>query len=369
MSVRLSQRPHPLVVVFVVSGFPLHHFGARHTPRLWNLAGNGSYRPGGGLAVLAASTCPNMVSLVTGTGPARHGIYADSVIVKGESTPAWAIGTALPTLFDAGWQAGQRMAVVFGEGHLVRLLGVGRAAAHWPESGRFTSTTRVDSEGRALDTEVAARLAHAVEADVDLVVGQFAGVATASETEGPDSDDALDAIAAVDEEIGRLVGRLERRWNEVVLLVLSDHGEEEVIASEPFDLAKAVSVARLPAAVVHNGAIAFVSGEATCVDDWLRRRPELMGCRQHGPGLRSVWLAPGSWFGSQHEHRRGMHGGLSAASQLAIVSGGHPAARRIGEELALRRPGMADWGATIAELVGVHLTGATGSSMMVPIMC
>lgn len=90
-----------------------------------------------------------------------------------------------------------------------------------------------------------------------------------------------------------------------------------------------------------------------------------MGCRQHGPGLRSVWLPPGSWFGTVEEHRRGVHGGPSTASQLAIVAGGHGAATRIGGELGQRRPGMADWGATIAELLDLELTAATGSSLAI----
>ena len=363
--VHFPPRRRPLVVTLVISGFPLHRFGRELTPRLWELAHRGAWRPDGGQAVLAASTCPNMLTLVTATGPARHGIYADSVIVGEESLPAWTQTSTVPTLFDIGWQAGRRMVAVLADSHLVPLLAAERAEAHWPSKGRFSPSTRLDERGCAQDAEVGMRLLHAIGDDVDFVLGQFSGVATAGEEAGPDSDVAQDAIIGVDCEIGRLVERLERRWGDVVLCVLSDHDEEPVLTLTPFDLADAVQVARLPATVVHNGAMAFVGGHAPKVDDWLRRRPELMGCRQHGPGLRSVWLPPGSWFGTVEEHRRGVHGGPSAASQLAIVAGGHGAATRIGGELGQRRPGMADWGATLAELLDLELTAATGSSLAV----
>jgi hypothetical protein len=61
---------------------------------------------------------------------------------------------------------------------------------------------------------------------------------------------------------------------------------------------------------------------------------------------------------------RGVHGGSSTRTQVAVVAGGHPAVAAISRSLADRPPDAPDWAVTLADLLEIELAGATGRSLL-----
>jgi hypothetical protein len=95
-------------------------------------------------------------------------------------------------------------------------------------------------------------------------------------------------------------------------------------------------------------AVGAVEGVAVCVDgnaDFV-----IAGAR------------PGFIFDAPYLPPGGYHGGPSTARTVALVGGGHPAARQIGRAIEARAPHLADWAPTIASLLGLHMPGTESPS-------
>ena len=89
------------VVFTSVDALPARHVGTEHTPVLAALARAGGGAPGRALSVMTSATYPNHATFVTGVAPRVHGIVTNWVPTTGRLTPAWELGPAVPTLFDA----------------------------------------------------------------------------------------------------------------------------------------------------------------------------------------------------------------------------------------------------------------------------
>ena len=134
-------------VLLVLDAMPVRGIDPATTPVLAGLASSGGWAPQGGRAVLTSATYPNHATFVTGTDVDGHGLYANHVVRDGRVRRAWDVGPSAPTLFDACRDAGRHSMAVFGDHHLIgvmgawsRRVGTGPATARSPEAGVWTTT-------------------------------------------------------------------------------------------------------------------------------------------------------------------------------------------------------------------------------------
>jgi type I phosphodiesterase/nucleotide pyrophosphatase len=354
------------VVLLVLDAQPHRHVSPEVTPVLAGLAAAGGRAPSGGRAVLTSATYPNHASFVTGTDAVGHGLYANHVVRDGRVRRAYDVGPSAPTLFDACRDAGRTAVAVFGDHHLVPVMGAGSAASHWPQDGALPAGRRLDDYGYLHDAETIVPLCAAAAAPLDLLVSQLNGPDTAAHLHGPDSADAVAIYTQTDGFVGELVEALQPAWNDTVLLVVSDHDQTTVSDAEPIDLQAAARAAGVEATIVLEGDGAVVVGDDRLQGSWLRGVDGLGGTEELAPGLRFVSAEPGRWFapaGAEVE-LKGVHGGLATRTQVAIVAGGHAAVPRLAAGLARRVPEAPDWAVTIAELLDLDLPTATGRSLL-----
>jgi hypothetical protein len=113
------------------------------------------------------------------------------------------------------------------------------------------------------------------------------------------------------------------------------------------------ALAHLRPGVDHHTAVAAVGaveGVAVCVDG---NADFVIAGAQPGFIFDAPYLPPG-----------GYHGGPATARTVALVGGGHPAARQIGRAIQARPPHLADWAPTIAPLLGLRLPGVDGRDLL-----
>lgn len=339
------------VLFLVLDGMPVRHVTRRLTPVLCGLAAAGGRAPAGGCAVAPSMTYPNHATFATGVGPAEHGIHGNTVLTPGGPRPAHEVGLRLPTIFDACRAAGRHTAAVLGDHHLVPVMGATGAETHWPPDGVLPAGTPVDVLGYATDDAVLEPLGAAVEAEPDLLVAHLNAPDTAGHVFGPDSPEAAAQYRATDAVLGRVLGLLAPRWDEWLVIVVSDHDQETVTVPEPVDLA-----AVLPGPVSAEGGAALVRGPLDGID----AVAGVAGHRPLGPDLTLVWPAPGRWMGSGRLPIKGVHGGPRQSAQVAVCGGGHPAADRLGSRLRARRPEATQWAGLVADALGVRFPGPGG---------
>jgi predicted AlkP superfamily pyrophosphatase or phosphodiesterase len=106
------------VLLLVLDGLPARYVGQGRMPALDALARAGG-RAGAGRSVLTSSTYPNHATFVTGAAPAVHGLVANHVPTPAGLRPAWQLGPAATTLFDACQAAGRASACVVGDPFLI----------------------------------------------------------------------------------------------------------------------------------------------------------------------------------------------------------------------------------------------------------
>jgi predicted AlkP superfamily pyrophosphatase or phosphodiesterase len=353
-------------VLLVLDALPVRHVGPDTTPILAGLAAEGGWAPQGGRAVLTSATYPNHATFVTGCDAVGHGLYANHIVRHGRVVRAWEVGPAVPTLFDACRDRGLRTAAVFGDHHLIGVMGAGAASLHWPTAGVLPSDRPLDGLGYMHDDGTIVDQCAAAADSFDLLVGQLNAPDTWAHLYGPDSPAALGAYRETDERVGLLVEALRPSWEETVFVIVSDHDQETVSADGPVDLRAAATAAELDVTVVLEGNGAVVVGPDPTDGAWLDDVDGVDGVVQLAPDLRFVSAAAGRWFGPAGAHYglKGMHGGLRTRTQVAIVAGGHPAVNAIAASLESRRPAAEDWAVTLADLLGVTLSSATGRSLL-----
>lgn len=353
------------VVFLVLDGFPNRHVGADVTPRLWALADEAGPPPGRALGVMPADTYPNHATFVTGAEPAVHGIVANWFWTDDELRPAWEVGLRSPTIFDACGEAGRATALVAGDQHLIGVMGGDRADHHWPPGGELPDGTLEDGLGYANDTETLPRLLDTLAAGYDLVVGHLNRPDTVGHLDGPDTAWGMEGYRECDALLGGLREVLDPEWGDTVLIVTSDHSMETVSPDDPLDLttrAEAGGLTYVPA-----GGVALLRGDDPERGVWLDSIDGVDGHRPIDPETRLLWTKPGRWFGfSGVAGYRGMHGNPATLEQVAVVSGGHPAASALGGVVARGTVSIraVDWAPTMAGLLGVTLGGATGRNLL-----
>lgn len=316
--------------------------GRRLTPSLSGLAAGGGWAAQGGRAVLPSSTYPNHATFVTGVEPAVHGLHGNNVVDAAGSRPAHEVGIRGQTVFDSCRAAGLHTAAVLGDHHLVPVMGATGAGMHWPPEGELPPGTPTDILGYATDDAVLEPLRRAIDTAPDLLVAHLNAPDTAGHVHGPDSQAAAAQYRATDGVLGLVLDALAPRWDDWLVIVVSDHDQETVTIPEPIDLAAALGPDVL---VVPEGGSATVRGPV----DGLKRMAGVAGHRSLGPDLTMVWAAPGRWFGSEPIPIRGVHGSPRQDAQLAVCGGGHPAVPALAARLRGRRPVATEWAGIVRD--------------------
>ena len=357
------------VVFTVLDALPARHVGERHTPVLTALAHEAGAAPGQGRAVMTAATYPNHATFATGARPQEHGIGTNYVPRTGGFTPAWELGPAVPTLFDACRDTGRSSRAVVGDQCLIGVMGARVADAHWPPNGEMPADARRDAHDYIDDADTIVELLRAVDARPDLVVSQLNAPDTAAHVHGPDSDAALTAYRETDALLASVRAHLD--WHDTVWIIVSDHDQETVVDREPLDLRPAFARRGVDLFALPEGSATVVCGEgARDAAQWLL---EVEGVEGTAPfhladaGLEAclAWCVPGRTFGFQElPTEPGTHGGPRTRTQVAVVTGGHPAAARLASRTSTRTVSAVDWAPTIATMLELELPHASGRSML-----
>lgn len=355
------------VILLGLDGFPPRFISPEVTPRLWQLGQSGG-RAAHGVTSLPSSTYPGFASLLTGRLPRGHGVRTTAALVYSD-LPVWAGSwrqVQVPTLFDACRAAGLRSGAIQGDHIMHPLLRTEAASSMWPPNGTVPPGTPLDDHGYPANVAVRPHLLAAMaDRSLDFVFGHLNEADTVGHDLGPGSEAALACYRATDALIGELLEAMTD-WDRTLIIVVSDHDMEPRTGNQPIKLLDAAGA--LVDAVIADGgsalahlrpgvnretafaAIAAVDGVEVCVDgdaDFV-----IAGARR-GFIFDAPYLPPG-----------GYHGGPSTARTVALVGGGHPAARQIGRAIEARPPHLADWAPTVASLLRVELRDVDGRSLL-----
>lgn len=358
------------VLLVGLDGFPARIVSPGRTPRLWQLAATGGRAAEGGLvAGLPSSTYPGFASLLTGCTPQRHEVRTTAF--RPGAVPGWAgrRSVAAPTLFDACRQAGLGSAAIQGDHLLHGVLATDRAAdVRWPPPGPLDPTLRLDGKGYPANDEVRPVALRAIaEPGLRFLFVHLNEPDTSGHLLGPEHPATAACYAATDALVGELVDALAADWERSVVIVVSDHDIEPATTRPPIRLRADPELAALTVDELADGGAALLAPadgiDPARVAEAARRVDGVGGAGPAGPGVVLVEAQPGRAFGDV-QPPGGFHGGPATARTLAIVGGGHPAARRIGARIAARAPTLADWAPTIAELLSLGVPTADGHSLL-----
>lgn len=344
------------VILLCLDGFPTRHLSPELTPHLVRLAESGGRAREGGIAELPSSTYPNHATLLTGVSPSEHGVHPVRTD-DGDVVPPVLRAVTQPTLIDRARGAGRSARAVVGDPELVRVLrlGTGSRADVWPPTAEAPAGTERCEHGYLRDSEVLPRLIEAVESDAALVFGQLNEPDTAGHVHGPDSEAALARYRATDEAVGAVLSAASSRWEKTVVVAVSDHDMEPVTDADPIDPESALP--ELIEVALYDGGAAWLwprGGVETEVEDAVRGLEGIESCWRFGDGLLLATASPGRRFLGPVWPRGGLHGGRATQATLAVVGGGHPAARTLGELVASGRPSIAVWAPLLAAVLGVE---------------
>lgn len=333
----------PRVFFLILDAFDPVRLSPHLTPNLWRWANADGAATGIGRSVMASCTYPNHASFVTGVRPSEHGIWANHVIREGAVSGAWEVGPLAPTIFDS---YGGEASAVFGDHHLVGVMGARRAASHWPPEGALTAGLALDLLGYPADEAVLPHLAEALSSQARLVVGYFGSIDTYSHVYGPGSDEAADAYRRVDQRIGQLEDTID--WPQSAIIVVSDHVQDGAAERPGIDLRSVLGEETI---VVDEGSAALIG---PMPDPGVLHGVEgVEGWEQLADGNVLVWCERGRYFGSSElPLLKGVHGGAHTLTQLALVSGGHPARSLLAAMVNTGEVPAESWAGAIAGVLG-----------------
>lgn len=339
------------VVFVVIDALPLHLVGPEHTPNLARLANDGASNPLGGRAVMSTATYPNHATFATGRSPAQHGVLVNRVWNGTEFRPASETGPLGDTIFTAARRAGRTTAIAVGDHHLIGVMGGFEADRHWPPEGRRPDV-ELDDFRYAADSAVIDAVDEIDLTDADLSVVHFNEPDTASHQFGPHAPEMAECALRTDGALGELIARLEPRWDDTVLMVVSDH-DQELVTAHGVDLQTELEARGIPGLVETEGTAALVMNGPDI--DTLLTLPAVEGAQAVDADNTIVWGADGVVFGLWLDELRGSHGSPRCDRQVAVIGGGHPAVEQLGEALTAARPHATWWAPTIAGLLDFEL--------------
>ncbi|HJU81987.1 MAG TPA: alkaline phosphatase family protein [Acidimicrobiia bacterium] len=331
------------VFFLILDAFDPVRLSPHLTPNLWRWANADGAATGIGRSVMASSTYPNHASFVTGVRPSEHGIWTNHVIRDGQVSGAWEAGPLVPTLFDS---YGSEASVVLGDHHLVGVMGARNAASHWPPHGELTPEIALDPLAYPADEAVLPRLVDALGTEARLVIGYLGSIDTYSHIYGPGSDEAISAYRGVDERIGQLEEAID--WSRSAIIVVSDHVQDPAAERPGIDLRSVVGDETI---VIDEGSAALIGPMA---DPGVLDGVEgVEGWEKLADGNVLAWCERNRCFGTfEVPVFRGVHGGAHTLTQLALVSGGHPARSLLAAMVNVGEVPAESWAGAIAGVLG-----------------
>ena len=341
------------VIFVVIDALPNKWVSEKWTPNLWALSQSGGWNPSGGRAVLSTATYPNHASFVTGRDPSSHGIFVNRVWNGSEFIISSKVGPKGDTIFKASKRAGISSAAVVGDHKLIGVMGADHADVCWPHDGERPDVP-LDEFRYAADTSVldAVDSTDLLEADLGFV--HFNEPDTVCHMFGPDAMETRERIRKTDDSLGTLVERCKPDWDDTVIIVVSDHDQEEVV-EYGYDLADVLSQKGLPGVVENEGTCAVVvDGPDTST---LMSFDEIEGASILDDLHTLVWGKPGHIFGPWLEDFHGSHGSPRTSTQVAVVGGGHKKVNELANLISKERPSAVDWAWRINELLELNLEG------------
>ena len=340
----------PTRIVFaVLDAFPHDQISADLTPTLSSLGQEGGWSREGGRSVLAAATYPNHATFITGVTPSEHRIFTNRAWTGEEFRPAQDVGPRTETLFEACRAAGKKSLGLFGDQNLVGVCGAEKADEHWPPRGVLPEGTPRGELGCGADRAVVDALDGMDRTQAQFIFMQLDEMDTVRHLRGPSGDAVLEQGRSTDSALGEILERFRSDWMNTLVIVVSDHDHEEVNPGA-VDLAAEVATRGLNVQVDHEGTSALVVG--AIAEGQLLDLPGVVGTALLSPGFNLVWGAPGQQFGIDWG-LASQHGSPRTMNQLAVVGGGHPAAREIGKEIEASRPSGLGWAPRIRTLLSL----------------
>jgi arylsulfatase A-like enzyme len=334
---------------------------------MWAFASEGGRARDGGYTDLPSSTDPGFCTLLTGCFPRSHGVRTTAW--RFAKLPAWA-GLEKPrvaTIFDACRASGIRSVAAMSDDR--GLLCTGSADVVWPPGNAIPAGTPLDAHGYPLNSAV---LPHLLEAAADPSVGFFFGHVNEADTfghdHGPESSQARECYAATDHLVGEVFDALAPTWRETLVIIVSDHDMQARTDTPVIDLADGNGSAGLWDGVIPDGGAALVHLRPG-VDRGAARKALMAvdgieNCLAADDSVMIVGAQAGRIFASPALPAGGFHGAPATARTVALVGGGHPAARRIAATLERTRPHLADWAPTIGAVLGATIRRADGASLL-----
>ncbi len=340
------------VVLVVLDAFPFDAVDPALTPTLAALAAEGGWNPEGGVGELTAATYPNHATFVTGVPTVDHGIVTNRVLRDGTWVSSATTGPTATTLFDRCATAGRSSLSITGDHNLVGVCGAETADHHWPPGGRKPDGAATGVMGYLADAEVAAAAERMAPGDHDFVFVQIDEVDSARHVYGAHGEEAREQCRATDAALGRVLDSLRSTWADTVVLVVSDHDQEDYAPDDPIDLAAHLSErpgTPVELAVETQGTAAQVVGPVD--EEVLRAVPGVTGVARLAPEIHIVWGDDGRRFGTGATDIRADHGSPRTRRQLAVVGGGDPRVGDLARRITSGRPPATAWARWAADLL------------------
>ena len=345
------------VVFAILDAFPHSVINAQITPNLWEQARLGNMSPSGGESLMLSVTYSNHAAFMTGLPPTKTGHWGNWAWVNNEFAKTYDSGPQGHTLFDYCKAADLRSVAVVGDHKLLATMGALEADTSWPPAGSPPTGTPLDAYGYPKD-EAVIEAAAAADLDADFILFHLNEPDTSMHMYGPDSSEALTQYRRSDASYGELVDLLAPLWDETVLITVSDHCQEPTDHPDCVNLRDHAKNAGWPVQIRNDGTGAIViASEEISQQEFAKVHTEI--ARVDGiedgvwidPNVYLVWTEPHRMFGRGEPLAKGNHGSPRCTQQVAIVSGGHPAAESLGASIQSDRPGTLTWAPKIKELL------------------
>lgn len=339
------------MVLSILDSMPHRVVNAEVTPNLFAQVTAGGRAPDGGRSLPMSVTYSNHAAFVTGVGPETTGLWGNKAWIDDGFVRTWQAGPRAATLFERCSAAGLVAMVAVGDQKLGPTMGTPAASMAWPPTVDVPPGIAVDALGYPADSAVLDVVAGWDLAAADFLLVHLNEPDTTMHLYGPTSEEAQAQYRESDAAYGRLVELLQPAWHDTVLITISDHEQEPITHPECVDLGAAL--AHRDATVAHDGTGAIVVGAIETAEILAIDGVEGVAADPHHPHVRIAWTDPGRMFGVGEPLARGNHGSPRCATQVAIVSGGHPAVPGLARGIESTRPTSLTWAPLIASLLGL----------------
>ncbi len=338
------------VVFSILDAMPPGVVTPTSTPNLWAQVVEGGRAPLGGLSLPISVTYSNHAAFMTGVGPERTGLWGNAAWVDGGFMPTYDAGPRATTLFDRCKDADRRAVVAVGDHKLVTTMGANVADQTWPPTAEVPKGTKLDAFGYVADSAVV-EADGGMDLDADLVVLHLNEPDTTLHVHGPQSREFTEQIGRSDTAYGHLVELLKPRWNDTVLITVSDHQQEQITHPESVNLRGACDQQGWGASVMHDGTAALIVGDIE--PEVVRAVEGVEGVTRADEQTLIAWTEPGRMFSIRAPRIKGNHGSPRGRPQVAIISGGHEVVPALARAIEVDQPTTLSWAPLIQRLLGL----------------